>query len=200
MVQTSNPYAATQSCLARSDAAICRIRPFLPVHDTSARGAAPFSPDLSPLVFLSYSPRASLIEGVVGRGVDDGARCGARQRHRGGAPGGAAAYVIGRAHPEAATPGNGDIAVGAIKRTLARSVREPRKLPGASRRSIPSLRGEGKQGCGPPRAQKTKNRGSGALAKMTTGSATAASCLRAALGSRLLPDRGRARAGGAIRR
>ena len=45
---------------------------------------------------------------------DDGARRGVRQRHRGGAPGGAAAYVIGRAHPEAATPGNGDIAVGAM--------------------------------------------------------------------------------------
>ena len=43
--------------------------------------------------------------------------------------------------PSAAILGNGDIAVGAIKRTLARSVREPRKLPGASRRSIPSLWG-----------------------------------------------------------
>ena len=40
--------------------------------------------------------------------------------------------------PQAAIPGNGDIAVGAYKRTLARSVGEPRKLPGASRRSIPS--------------------------------------------------------------
>jgi hypothetical protein len=40
--------------------------------------------------------------------------------------------------PQAAIPGNGDIAVGAMKRTLARSVREPRQLPGASRRSIPS--------------------------------------------------------------
>ena len=39
--------------------------------------------------------------------------------------------------PTAAILGNGDIAVGAIKRTLARSVREPRKLPGASRRSAP---------------------------------------------------------------
>ena len=44
--------------------------------------------------------------------------------------------------PQAAILGNGDIAVGAIKRTLARSVGEPRKLPGASRRSIPSCRGE----------------------------------------------------------
>ena len=41
--------------------------------------------------------------------------------------------------PIAAILGNGDIAVGAIKRTPARSVREPRKLSGASRRSIPSL-------------------------------------------------------------
>ena len=48
--------------------------------------------------------------------------------------------------PSAAILGNGDIAVGAIKRTLARSVREPRKLPGASRRSIPSLRGEKETG------------------------------------------------------
>jgi len=52
--------------------------------------------------------------------------------------------------PTAAILGNGDIAVGAIKRTLARSVREPRKLPGASRRSIPSLRGEGKRDAGHP--------------------------------------------------
>ena len=48
--------------------------------------------------------------------------------------------------PSAAILGNGDIAVGAYKRTLARSVGEPRKLPGASRRSIPSLRGKGKTG------------------------------------------------------
>ena len=53
--------------------------------------------------------------------------------------------------PTAATPGNGDIAVGAMKRTVARSVREPRKLPGASRRSIPSLRGNGKREKTPPR-------------------------------------------------
>ena len=33
--------------------------------------------------------------------------------------------------PSAAILGNGDIAVGAMKRTLARSVGEPRKLPGA---------------------------------------------------------------------
>ena len=52
--------------------------------------------------------------------------------------------------PQATTPGNGDIAVGAIKRTLARSVREPRKLPGASRRSIPSFEGTRKKGDGPP--------------------------------------------------
>ena len=68
--------------------------------------------------------------------------------------------------PIAATPGNGDIAVGA--RWTGDS--GPPKggvahRPGASRRSIPSLRGEGKMGCGPPRARKTKNRGSGALAK-----------------------------------
>ena len=52
--------------------------------------------------------------------------------------------------PQAAILGNGDIAVGAIKRTLAMSVREPRKLPGASRRSIASLRGEGKRDAGHP--------------------------------------------------
>jgi len=34
----------------------------------------------------------------------DGARRGARQRHRGGAPGGAAAYVTGRAHPASSEP------------------------------------------------------------------------------------------------
>ena len=56
--------------------------------------------------------------------------------------------------PTAAIPGNGDIAVGAMKRTLARSVREPRKLPGASRRSIPSLRGNGNRDAGRPQARK----------------------------------------------
>ena len=33
----------------------------------------------------------------------------------------------------------------AIERAFARPVGEPRKLPGASRRSIPSLRGEGRR-------------------------------------------------------
>ena len=61
--------------------------------------------------------------------------------------------------PTAAILGNGDIAVGAIKRTLARSVREPRKLPGASRRSIPSKEGEGKQGCGLPRPPEIQTAG-----------------------------------------
>ena len=56
--------------------------------------------------------------------------------------------------PTAAIPGNGDIAVGAMKRTLARSVREPRKLPGASRRSIPSFEGEWKRETGHPQARK----------------------------------------------
>ena len=67
--------------------------------------------------------------------------------------------------PIAAIPGNGDIAVGAYKRTLARSVREPRKLPGASRRSIPSLRGNGNRDAGRPQARKNWSGGSGALAK-----------------------------------
>src|SRR4051812_38805475 len=57
------------------------------------------------------APRSSRASSIAT--FDDGARRGARQRHRGGAPGGAAAYVTGRAHPEAAIPGNGDIAVGA---------------------------------------------------------------------------------------
>src|SRR4051812_46614204 len=48
--------------------------------------------------------------------------------------------------PSAAILGNGDIAVGAMNGPLARSVREPRKLPGASRRSIPSFEGERKMG------------------------------------------------------
>ena len=54
--------------------------------------------------------------------------------------------------PSAAILGNGDIAVGAMKRTLARSVGEPRKLPGASRRSIPSL-GKRKKGKDAPASQ-----------------------------------------------
>ena len=53
--------------------------------------------------------------------------------------------------PTAAIPGNGDIAVGAIKRALVRPVGEPRKLPGASRRSIPSLRGTEEREKTPPR-------------------------------------------------
>ena len=57
--------------------------------------------------------------------------------------------------PIAATPGNGDIAVGA--RWTGDS--GPPKggvahRPGASRRSIPSLRGEGKMGKTPPRLKK----------------------------------------------
>ena len=43
--------------------------------------------------------------------------------------------------------------------------REPRKLPGASRRSIPSFRGGRKKGYGHPGRPKTKPPGSGALAK-----------------------------------
>jgi hypothetical protein len=143
--------------------------------------------------------------------------------------------------PQAAILGNGDIAVGATKRTLARSVREPRKLPGASRRSIPSYRGEKeKWDAGHPGPEKQRTGAaerwliphchSGARAQRanpesrsrhqesisgfrarTLGAsrndegdrdaiATAASCLRAAPGSRLLPDPDRARAGAAIRR
>ena len=63
-------------------------------------------------------PRSSRAPSIATQ--DDVARRGARQRHRGRAPGGAAAYVTGRAHPSAAILGNGDIAVGANKRTLAR--------------------------------------------------------------------------------
>src|SRR5215208_7124176 len=57
--------------------------------------------------------------------------------------------------PQAAIPGNGDIAVGAYKRTLARSVGEPRKLPGASRRSIPRVEGRRKNGKDAPASQTT---------------------------------------------
>ena len=67
--------------------------------------------------------------------------------------------------PQAAVLGNGDTAVGAMKRTLARSVGEPRKLPGASRRSIPSFEGSRKTGMrAGPGLEKAKNRGGGALA------------------------------------
>jgi hypothetical protein len=45
---------------------------------------------------------ALFIEGVVLSGV--GARCGRRQCGCGGAPGGAAAYVTGRAHPASGGP------------------------------------------------------------------------------------------------
>src|SRR4051812_46540771 len=82
--------------------------------------------------------------------------------------------------PQAAILGNGDIAVGAIKRTLARSAGEPRKLSGASRRSIPSLRGEGKQGCGRARRPRNKNTGGGALADLLHGCLKTESVLRCA--------------------
>jgi hypothetical protein len=59
--------------------------------------------------------------------------------------------------PIAAVSGNGDTAVGVL---VGREVHPAgcvsllyegaSQAPGASRRSIPSLRGEGKQGCGPP--------------------------------------------------
>jgi hypothetical protein len=66
----------------------------------------------------------------------------------------------------AAIPGNGDIAVGAYKRTLARSVKGASQAPWRLPALHPLVRGEKeKQGCGPPRARKTKNRGGGALAK-----------------------------------
>ena len=61
--------------------------------------------------------------------------------------------------PQAAIPGNGDIAVGAIKRALVRPVGEPRKLPGASRRSIPSYRGEKENGMRATPGPKNKEQG-----------------------------------------
>ena len=74
--------------------------------------------------------------------------------------------------PIAAVSGNGDTAVGVL---VDREVHPAgcvsllyegaSQAPGASRRSIPSLRGEGKTGCGPAPGPKTKNRGGGALAK-----------------------------------
>ena len=67
--------------------------------------------------------------------------------------------------PSAAILGNEDIAVGAYKRTLARSVGEPRKLPGASRRSIPSVGETENRNTGIPAARKTKSPGSGALTR-----------------------------------
>jgi len=61
--------------------------------------------------------------------------------------------------PQAAILGNGDIAVGAIKRALVRPVGEPRKLPGASRRSIPSCRGEKENGMRATPGPKNKQQG-----------------------------------------
>ena len=90
---------------------------------------------------------AWLIEGVVDRGVRDGARCGVRQRHRDGAPGGAGLLVKG---PRAPGPPPPSIHLGpgssACKASRSQGwPREPRKLPGASRRSTPSW-GNGKTG------------------------------------------------------
>jgi hypothetical protein len=74
--------------------------------------------------------------------------------------------------PTAAIPGNGDIAVGVL---AGREVRPAGRvsLPykgGVPPWRLPALhplvsRGEGKWDAGHPRARKTKNRGSGALAK-----------------------------------
>jgi hypothetical protein len=117
------------------------------------------------LIFIAPgSSRASSIAAS-----DDGARWVRRQRALGGAPGGAAAYVTGRAHPEAAIPGDGDIAVGAIKRTLARSVwglASPWRLPALHPLF---LRGDGKRDTGRPAARTTRSGTSGALASATGG-------------------------------
>ena len=67
--------------------------------------------------------------------------------------------------PTAAILGNGDIAVGAIKTDLVRSVgglASPWRLPALH---PPRSRGEGKWDASSPRARNTKNRGIGALAK-----------------------------------
>ena len=71
---------------------------------------------------------------------------------------------LGARTPQAATPGNGDIAVGAYKRTLARSVwglASPWRLPALH----PLMRGETEnRDTGVPGARKRKNTGGGALA------------------------------------
>ena len=82
----------------------------------------------------------------------------------------------------------------------SRSVGEPRKLPGASRRSIPSIEGKRKTGCGPPRARKTRAGAAERWLNPTRRAITAAFRLRAAPGSPPLPDRDRAPAAAAIRR
>ena len=51
-----------------------------------------------PVLFLKIAPSIAAFE--------EGAGCGARQWHRGGAPGGAGPYVTGPARPKAATPGD----------------------------------------------------------------------------------------------
>jgi hypothetical protein len=63
-----------------------------------------------PVLFFQWMPSIAAFE--------ERARCGARQWHRGGAPGGAGPYVIGPARPKAATLGNRGPARGA-RRTPA---------------------------------------------------------------------------------
>ena len=113
-----------------------------------------------------YHPRALLIEGVVDRGV--------RRRSRVRRP----TMSPRLERREAQGPSHGPARHGTPTPLLtwvpeARRAkpadrkageREPRKLPGASRRSNPSKEGKGKQDTGTPAARKTKAPGGGALA------------------------------------
>ena len=103
-------------------------------------------------------------KGVVDRGVRRRSRCGARQRHRVGAPGGAGPYVTGPARPKAATPGNRGPAVARGGPRIW--VRQPAplrwwRLP-ALHRLFREGRKKGKGG--PARAREFKARVRGALA------------------------------------
>ena len=164
------------------------------------------SPPVQPQLLLPQpcSSRASSIATQ-----DDGTRRGARQWRRGGAPGGAAAYVIGPRAPRKRRPlvtGNRRGCAADRKWSARRAYVTglPRGSRSAAPWRLPALhplvsRGEGKWDAGHPGPEKQRT---GAAERWLNGNriATAASCLRAAPGSRLLPDPGRVPAGAAIRR
>ena len=67
--------------------------------------ATPFrGVDFDPIGIISTRPSRSRAPSIAAS--EQRAGCGARQWHRGGAPGGAGPYVTGPARPKAATPGN----------------------------------------------------------------------------------------------
>ena len=135
----------------------------------SVTGAAPrrFArpKNLSPLGILHLSsapPRSSRASSIAA--LDDGAGCGARQWHRGGAPGGAAASRQGPRAPRNGDPRQRGSPEAGCAAGLARPVKGACAAPWRLPALHPLVERGRKMGAGAPRARKTR-RGGGALAK-----------------------------------